>query len=757
MAKRILVGGHEIPIAIETPVVTYQDNPDWSFYNWLNIAQGFKTPEEFALLSQMRPKGRLWSKRRGLDAEPTMGQVPVTELQALGEKVHQVVLHFDSTLTSKVCFRVLISRGLSTHFCLNWDGALYQVLDVYEQSWASGANNPYCIAIDLNNPAEVGRASTDVAKPPRQIFSGRINGSKKVGLGYTDAQYATLIALFRALKDAKIPGDAEGRLLFPKLSNSFFPPYDAEGEVVTRLLTGKGVDFHGFIGHWHCSARKWDPGPGFDWERVVAGIHGEKNSFPVVLPGQSNLNDLMGSLNSATEAYYENVEYGSGGWYPIGAGQSWHSGVHLHLKQGEPVLAMLKGEIVAVRNAKKTDLGNPGFVLIRHDMVDDPEAKEPIKPYFSLYMHLARLDDVDEISQMVWAEPLLDGSYEPPKVDDLFGSTQKGRPYHEQRPYTMEAADGNFRKNDYKNFWDGDIILTSIPVSPGDVIGLVGQFGTNEWTMEDMVHVEILAPHNPEDKGDEEKGIPPTFGNVITDTGTDWIVVEAEVENTNLISIDKILEPIVDAVGVRRKSGLERVVKTSDIQEFFADPSNEGVKSDFRKMITLHVSEWSTNIDWRKTAAPAVGWSWQTQEAFTTFLSEWFPFMWMNPEVSEWAGFPESHRFYYYHPIYFLSFLAKNYSPSSKDAADEASNKELEDEAEKEKREAEERKARITELTRKQGAGEMTPEEEAELFRLISEQDRHDGDADIGQDDVLYEVLPEFTRWEPGEWEPPKY
>jgi hypothetical protein len=58
----------------------------------------------------------LYSDRR------TKKGAPVKTLDELKEAVHMVVLHTDLTYDSELCFRVLVDRGLSTHFMIDWDG-----------------------------------------------------------------------------------------------------------------------------------------------------------------------------------------------------------------------------------------------------------------------------------------------------------------------------------------------------------------------------------------------------------------------------------------------------------------------------------------------------------------------------------------------------------------------------------------------------------------------------------------------------------
>lgn len=79
----------------------------------------------------------------------------------------------------------------------------------------------------------------------------------------------------------------------------------------------------------------------------------------------------------AIQAYYDNNERGAGGWYPLGANQTWHNGIHLVVSQGDVVRAVAPGRIVAARLARNDRLddypfGSPGFVLMEHSLSGFP-------------------------------------------------------------------------------------------------------------------------------------------------------------------------------------------------------------------------------------------------------------------------------------------------------------------------------------------------------------------------------------------------
>ncbi len=747
--KYILLANRAIPIQMDAPVYLYSDGKSPSFYNPATTL----SPASLAQMQMRRPDLRNFSFRhagRGFwfkNEVSRLNDVNPEELQLLGETIIQIAIHHDVTLDAVRTFDVLCSRGLSTHFVINHNGALYQFLDIYHNAWATGDNNNRCIAIDMNNPVLLELAGADPANPPRQVQKGRVNGSVKVMLAYTEAQYATLIALMRALVTPIRQPDGSHWIPFPRISQHCFPPINENGEVVDRLLRNH-LDYVGFLGHYHCSANKWDPGPAFDWLRVLAGIYGERNSFPVLLPGGKNLTDLTGAaLKDQLEAYYQNIESNEeGGWYPIGANQSWHSGVHVHVDEGTPVFAMSKGTIVAIRNSQRVDLGDPNFVLIRHEAPQDTtepsgDSDEP-RYWFSLYMHLRRLEATD-FHDIVWVQKVLDGVLEPPEDDSFsFAYAAHDFPREKRPPRTADATNPVkfMAESKGKPFHDGDIILTNIPVSAGEHIGYAGVFGSSEWNLEAQVHIEAISEHN-------------LFARTSPGRSSDWIIVEGDLADNSLVEIETILRPIMRTRSPYEKGS--RILKTSEIRSFFVDGSAEVERALFRKMICYHRSEWSPGLDWTRTATNAVGWQWETQEAFGRWLLTWVPFQWMTKELSAYLDFPKNHAFYTYHPFHLLEQLNISYSGALDATAEGASLQEMTaDTAEKE-----ERLGRLTELMQKMAHGEkLTDEEAIEYDELYALMDDHldSGEADVGRDDYTFDYDGSFDKWEPGEWDPPK-
>ncbi|MCA8923674.1 MAG: N-acetylmuramoyl-L-alanine amidase [Planctomycetes bacterium] len=278
----IVVAG--VPFDIGAPVVTWKDAAGYDGYSErcafsdaalpTSPAPGCDTPKRYSDGGRRRIQPDV---ARVVEAR---GWTP--ELLAL--QVHQVVVHYDAAWTSRNCFKVLHDqRGLSCHFLLDLDGTLYQTLDLTARARHAGAANDHSVGIEIAHPGVLGSEAIDaayskdaegavfdlgpfegdlpagfVARPARpDPVQGEIHGKPYSQYDFTEAQYETLGKLVGALAH-----------LFPRLELEV--PRDAGGEVLWRVLTPAELDaFHGVIGHYHVSEGKQDPGPAFQWERLL--------------------------------------------------------------------------------------------------------------------------------------------------------------------------------------------------------------------------------------------------------------------------------------------------------------------------------------------------------------------------------------------------------------------------------------------------------------------------------------------------------
>lgn len=215
------------------------------------------------------------------------------DLDTLRQQVDQFVLHYDVCGTSRTCFRILHDvRGLSVHFMVDIDGTIYQTLDVKERAYHATTSNDRSVGIEIANmgaytikekhpfvkwyamdddgsvritiPPENGdggvRTKDFIGRPSRQRpILGTIQGSPRLQYDLTDEQYDSLTKLTAALHKA-----------LPRIRLDY--PKGADGKLVTGKLPDEQLkNFTGVLGHYHIQDDKADPGPAFDWDRVVNG------------------------------------------------------------------------------------------------------------------------------------------------------------------------------------------------------------------------------------------------------------------------------------------------------------------------------------------------------------------------------------------------------------------------------------------------------------------------------------------------------
>ncbi|MEM8873256.1 MAG: N-acetylmuramoyl-L-alanine amidase [Planctomycetota bacterium] len=223
-------------------------------------------------------------------------------LPMLRDRVDQFVLHYDVCGLSARCFDVLHDhRGLSVHFMLDIDGTIYQTMDVKERAWHATKANDRSVGIEIANMGAYPPPADPDAEPllpewydvdgrgpfitiPSRLEQrygpnggvldtntwplrpatstpvvGNIQGGDLRQWDLTEPQYDALIKLTAALNAA-----------LPKIELDY--PRDADGNVLSTTMPDEDWEtFQGVIGHWHIQDNKIDPGPAFDWDRVVEG------------------------------------------------------------------------------------------------------------------------------------------------------------------------------------------------------------------------------------------------------------------------------------------------------------------------------------------------------------------------------------------------------------------------------------------------------------------------------------------------------
>lgn len=276
-----------------TPVVLWSDPGGYDAYRverrfvpldragWkASEADGVKSPARFGL------------RTRGLGPEEVERvRGGGWDLPLLQRVVDQFVIHFDARGTSRECFDVLHDRrGLSVHFLLDLDGTIYQTLDLKESAFHATIANHRSIGIEVANigafapdessildrwyardpsgptrlmipgGAEAARLRdpTAVLHPSRdQPITGNIQGRDLMQYDYTPQQYASLARLTATLCT-----------LFPRIRCDY--PRDDSGTPMPRKLDDDRLaTYQGILGHYHVQTNKVDPGPAFDWDRLL--------------------------------------------------------------------------------------------------------------------------------------------------------------------------------------------------------------------------------------------------------------------------------------------------------------------------------------------------------------------------------------------------------------------------------------------------------------------------------------------------------
>ncbi len=190
---------------------------------------------------------------------------------------------------------------------LDLDGTIYQTLDLKERAWHATTSNDRSIGVEIANigaypangknqfdqwyqtnsngkvfitiPKRFGdggiRTPNFVGHPVRnEPVRGIIQGEDLAQYDFTREQYAALTKLTAAL--CKI---------FPKLKCRY--PVDAQGKLIPQKLPDDELNnYSGVLGHYHIQTNKNDPGPAFDWERVIGGANKilEGDSAPLLSP-----------------------------------------------------------------------------------------------------------------------------------------------------------------------------------------------------------------------------------------------------------------------------------------------------------------------------------------------------------------------------------------------------------------------------------------------------------------------------------------
>jgi hypothetical protein len=182
-----------------------------------------------------------------------------------------VVTHWDVCLSAASCKRILERRDISTHFVIDNDGTIVQLLDCNHIAWHAGNRrvNNNSIGVDFSNDYYTKYQKTYIKNgfDERPVLTdSRVHGIKlKPHLGYYPAQILAYKALLQFLNetygiDLKCPKTDGGKLIT---------------EVYTPA--SKGV-FGGVVCHYHLTRKKIDTA-GLELDKIIDEI----NNLPASL------------------------------------------------------------------------------------------------------------------------------------------------------------------------------------------------------------------------------------------------------------------------------------------------------------------------------------------------------------------------------------------------------------------------------------------------------------------------------------------
>ena len=161
----------------------------------------------------------------------------------------QIVTHFDVCLSARSCKRVLEKRGISSHFVIDNDGTIYQMVDPAFEAWHAPPANRRSIGIDISNAYYVKYNSTYEKRGHglRPVLKDmRVHGVKlKECLGFYDVQIEAYKVLANSLCEFyKIPKRC---------------PLTEEHELVRTVFPdARSGKFKGIICHYHLTKKKID-------------------------------------------------------------------------------------------------------------------------------------------------------------------------------------------------------------------------------------------------------------------------------------------------------------------------------------------------------------------------------------------------------------------------------------------------------------------------------------------------------------------
>jgi N-acetylmuramoyl-L-alanine amidase len=537
-------------------------------------------------------------------------------LEAVKAVIKQFIFHHDGCADAAMCWEVLHNeRGLSCHFIVDNDGTIYQTIDLAYMAYHAAEYNISSIGVEMSNRGAAKSKDDPYYHHKRAITSCTINNSKILCFDFTEAQKKSMRQLCSDLTH-----------FLPNLPIEY--PQSAPGQQSTDTL-GDAFSYAGYLGHYHCTRRKWDPGP-FNFKEFCEKLRGQR-SFPVWAkkgdqpPTERPLVPTNGSeLKEQLDFLYElNEERAGVGFFPVGPWgeyRLWHGGVHLAGKDQQAVYSPFAGRIVAARMGKGSPIGSVNFVLVRHDMTIGTSNMR----FFSLYMHLNdEAKEKDEAARPGW----LAHDYQDAK------DRSPDEPGDGAAPPAAPAAQSTAPKK--KKIWEvlanekkGQVVLLDEPVEAGQLIGRIGRAGPDNRA---QLHFEIFADSDVLEK--------------YTDSRLD---LKDGSGSGRFCEFKEINDPI----DTSPKDGL---LSRRELVTYFASPGGRDLD---RLYVTLNVSEWIAEPNWGDSLRSVSDFRTMKPAEIDELIAEQItPGLWWTEEVSKHAPLPADGIVYHFHPINFVGFI----------------------------------------------------------------------------------------------------
>ncbi len=615
VAGKAFLCDHPVINFRQSPARKYPGSQPWNATRkeCIRISHGSHT----GIFSRNRNKPNRYGHRPGIGASmhSTNWNWSPDALKQCQNLVTQFVVHYDGCLDSRMCMEVLHNeRGYSCHFLIDNDGTIFQTLDLALMGFQSKGFNSFTAGVEFANRGDVlrhpdqnpyyGRRLPAFKKRDSQIDICKIHGHVLQVYRFTEAQLRAFEELARSLRFAlpNLPID------YPRdIKNPGQPSFD---------LIRNAKEYKGYIGHYHQTKRKVDPGP-FDFRGFCNKVRGSI-CFPMWTGKTKNsakapwapLNDWS-ALNRRVDGLFANNESGPGGFFPVGPTELntekglrlWHGGVHLQGKKDQLIFAPIAGTIVAARMGGTSINGSTNFVLIQHDLTF---AKVP---FYTLFFHLQ--DEWDTTTSNTW-------------------------------------IDGDSWKNAKTS--PGQVILLHHALKAGDVVGRLGHVGPpGKKTYQ--VHFETFSPANILPYEDQLQ----------------WLYVSGITHGR--FASDEDINPKIDTDDDQRFSRREL------LNYFSKSPDRPRMRGHY----ILSETEWKGPVAaWVEAFSLIDDFKGTNKREIENLVQQQIaPTLWWDAKITDpdgnastlatVLGLPKDGIVYHYHPIQLLDFFAKKLAAAKHD------------------------------------------------------------------------------------------